>query len=541
MRGFLRLAGLTGAVLVLAFLIAIPVPASAGSDRYTDHDQYNGIIPLSEIYEKLGVSYPGRHGCPNPEDFEPLLKLEVNFVEASTETGLPAFYQVTGVIFPEIKFDLRLPPEGEWNNKFYMTGCGGFCGGVDIFPVGQFTNNLNWGLVRGYASATSDSGHDNLGNGRTYADWALDNRPGEIEWGFLSIHEVTRVSKALICAFYGQRPRYSYFAGCSTGGRMAVVEANRYPEDFDGVISGAPALNYTGLVATWMSWVVQAVGDNVFTEDEQNTIREFVLAECSSNTGAVENGLIIDPRLCPEIDFSGIGLSDAQVAALNQLHSKPENSAGDVLYDGVLPYGSEFYWPIWLPGATTNGVYPQLNLIAPFNGGFLKYMAFEVDDPEFTAFDFNFDEDPPMLAYMGRMYNATTNLDAFKKAGGKILMYHGWADSIVPPIYSQHFYDLVANAMGGVKKTQKFFRLFMIPGMDHCSTAVAFGKSIGLDDFDALTALENWVERGQAPDSMDASGDTLDGDPISQVLYPYRSDEFPGQGKRGRWHGGHWD
>jgi feruloyl esterase len=411
-----------------------------------------------------------------------------------------------------------------------MTGCGGFCGGVDIFPVSQFTNNLNWGLLRGYASATSDSGHDNMGKGRTYADWALDNRPGEVDWGFRSIHEVTRVSKALICAFYNRRPQYSYFAGCSTGGRMAVVEAVRYPKDFDGVISGAPALNYTGLVATWMSWVVQAVGNNVFTRENQAAIEQAVLDQCDDLDGAAD-GLISDPRRCPAIDFSGIGLSAGQLAALDQLHSRPTNSSDDILYQGMLPYGSEFYWPIWLPGAEANAVYPQLNLIVSFNDGFVKYMAFEEDDPTFTAFDFNFDTDPDRLEYMGRIYNATTNLSAFKIAGGKILMYHGWADSIVPPIYSQYFYDQVAAAMGGVKNIQQFFRLFMIPGMDHCSTAVAFGKSIGLDDFDALGALEMWVERGHAPGSMDASGYTREGDSISQVLYPYRSDEFPGKGK----------
>lgn len=548
MKGFLRLTGLTVAMLVLALLIAIPLPASAGND------QYNGIIPLSEIYQKLGVPYRGRHGCPSPEDFELLLKLEVNDVEATDD--LPAFTQVKGTLYPETKFELRLPLDNEWNRKFYMTGCGGFCGNVDIFPVTQFTNNLNWGLLRGYASATSDSGHSSwvydenegkeVNKGRTYADWALDNRAGEVDWAYRAIHEVTRVSKALICAFYQERPKYSYFAGCSTGGRMAVVAANRYPKDFDGVISGSPALNYTGLVATWMSWVVQAVGTNVFTADDQAAIEQAVLDQCDALDGAVD-GLISDPRLCPTIDFSGIGLSAQQLAALNLLHSPPTNTAGDILYQGVLPYGSEFYWPIWLPGADPTTLNPYAgHFIVPFNDGFVKYMAFEVDpelqDPpvlDFTAFDFNFDTDPAMLEYMGRIYSATTNLSAFKKAGGKILMYHGWADTIVPPTYTTYFYDQVAEAMGGVKKVQKFFRLFMIPGMDHCSTAqglepIGLGWSIGLDDFDALTALEMWVERGHAPNSMEASGHTRDGAPISQTLYPYRADEFHGKHKKGR-------
>lgn len=527
MKCIFRYASLSWAMMILVLWICSPLPASACND------QYNGIIPLNEIYEKLGVPVDsghghGRHGCPRPDDFELLLELEVNYVDASSD--LPAFYQVTGTLFPKIRFELRLPPEDEWNRKFYMAGCGAFCGGLDTnFPNGQFTNNLNWGLLRGYAAATTDSGHDNMGLGRTYAEWALDNRPGEIDWGFRSIHEVTRVSKALICAFYSRRPKYSYFAGCSTGGRQAVMEALRYPKDFDGVISGAPALDYTGLVATWMSWVVQGVGGNLFDASDQAAIEQIVLDQCDSLDGAAD-GLISDPRLCPEIDFSAAGLDPGQLAALNQLYSRPRNSTNEILYEGVLPYGSEFYWPIWLPGAEGTAANPlALQLIRPFNDGFLKYMAFEVDDETFTATDFDFDTTPDLLEFMGRIYNATdTNLSKFKKAGGKIIMYHGWADSVVPPFYSLVYYDRVAAAMGGVKKTQKFFRLFMVPGMDHCSTAQSLefsgrGTSIGLDTFDVLGALEMWVEKGQSPDSLEASGWTRHGLPIAQVLYPYHS------------------
>jgi len=518
--------------VMLALVVWLCNPISAGAGDYI----YNGIIPLEEIYETLGVPYdPGqpdckyRKKCPNPQDFELLLELEMNFVEESAD--LPAFYQVTGVLFPEIKFELRLLPKHEWNRKFYLAGCGGFCGGVDTnFPNGQFTNNLNWGLLRGYAAATTDSGHDNMGLGRTYADWALDNRPGEVDWGFRSIHEVTRVSKALICVFYGRKARYSYFAGCSTGGRQAIVEALRFPKDFDGVISGAPALDYTGLVATWMSWVVQGVGDNVFSDEDQAAIQEAILDQCDDLDGKAD-GLISDPRRCPEIDFSGADLSPDQLAALEQLYSKPVNSWEDVLYEGVIPYGSEIYWPIWVPGADPTSENPlALQLIRGFNDGFLKYMAFEVDDPTFTADDFDFDTTPDLLEFMGRIYNATdTNLKRFKQLGGKILMYHGWADSIVPPIYTLDYYDRVVAAMGGVRRTQRFFRLFMVPGMDHCSTAqslefVGAGTSIGLDDFDALGALERWVEKGIAPRRLKASGKSLSGEEITRFLRPYSPD-----------------
>ena len=275
-------------------------------------------------------------------------------------------------------------------------------------------------------------------------------------------------------------------------------------------------MNYTGLVATWMSWAVQAVGGNVFTEADQAAIEQAVLDQCDGLDGAAD-GLISDPRLCPAIDFSNLGLSNEKKAALNKLYEqRPFNSAGDILYEGVLPYGSEIYWPIWLPGAAANAVFPQLNLIFPFNDGFLKYMAFEVDDPTFTALDFDFDTDPERLDFMGRIYNATTDLDAYKKGGGKILMYHGWADTIVPPIYSQHYYDQVADAMGGVKRIQRFFRLFMIPGMDHCSTAQGFGY------FD-------WIGRFRRPDGPRNVGRTGPGtgQPGGQWIYPRRGSDFP--------------
>lgn len=467
-----------------------------------------------------------RHTCPNPDDFEFLLSLDIDFEKATD--NLPAFWKITGTLFPEIRFELRLPPKWKWNKRFYMAGCGGFCGGVDTgFPNGQFTNNLNWGLLRGYAAATTDSGHDNLGNGRTYATWALDNRRGEIDWGYRSIHEVTRVCKALICLFYHRPAKYSYFAGCSTGGRQAIMQALRFPEDFDGVISGAPALEYTGLVATWMSWIAQATDGVTFTATEIAAVQQTVLNQCDALDGA-EDGLISDPRRCPAIDFRDAGLSDDQKSALSTVYSKAENSLGAVLYEAVMPYGSEIYWPTWVPGVATTPEALGLGLIGPFNGNFLKYMAFQMDDPLFTANDFDFDAHPALLEFMGKIYNATsTNLTKFKKLGKKMIIYHGWADAIVPPNRTIAYYEAVVAAMGGLNKTQDFVRLFMVPGMDHCSTAqgLALGglpfKSIGLDDFDVLSALEKWVERVIPPKQILASGTSLDGLERSRPLYPY--------------------
>jgi pimeloyl-ACP methyl ester carboxylesterase len=549
MKRFIRFTGLFSLVLLTGLWCGV-LPAPAGSP--IDLSQMN----LDEATDLLGKGFDskdfGSHGdrgygrfhrYRRPRDFDPnafefLLNLAFEKVAADPDAGLPEFYQVDGLIFPEIKFQLRLPTKKQWNKKFYMVGCGGFCGGVDIFPVTQFTNNLNWGLVRGYASATTDSGHtnvvDGVSQGRTYAAWAEDNRRGEIDWAYRSIHEVTRVCKALVHLFYQRPARLAYFAGCSTGGRMAIMEALRYPKDFDGIISGAPALEYTGLVATWMSWIGQAVGYNIntgetdvpFTTEQILAVQQAVLYQCDDLDGVVD-GLITDPRRCPAVDFSGLDLPEEQMGALDQMYRKPVNYLGAPLYQGVMPYGSEFYWPIWVPGVAGTPDSPApLGLIGPFNGNFLKYMAFQNDAPGYSALDFDFDATPALLKFMGKMYNATSaDLENYRKLGGKIIMYHGWADSIVPPIRSIAYYEAAAAAVGSLEKTQDFFRLFLVPGMDHCSTAQGLGaygvKSVGLDNFDMLEALDKWVEKGIAPDEVLASGKTLSGEERSRPLFPY--------------------
>ncbi len=526
-------------------MLSGPGAASASSLDLSGESADSALSQLDEAFDALSKrGHRGRGHSRQKFDqsnpFEFLLELDLDHVPANPETGFPEYYKITGKLYPEITFELRLPPRREWNKKFYMAGCGGFCGNNDTsFPDGQFTNNLNWGLLRGYAAATTDSGHsswvDGVNRGRTYAAWAEDNRRGEIDWGYRSIHEVTRVCKALIRIFYHRPARYAYFAGCSTGGRMAIMEATRFPEDFDGVISGAPALEYTGLVATWMSWIAQAVGydintgiaDITFTADDIGAVQKAVLDACDNLDGA-QDGLIMDPRRCKVVDFSGLGLTDRQLAALKQIYSKPVNSLGSELYEGVMPYGSEIYWPTWVPGVASTNEALGLGVIGAFNGNFIKYMAFQEDDPSFSALDFDFDTHPAFLEFMGKIYNATsTHLKKYKKMGGKIIMYHGWADAIVPPARTIAYYEATVSRMGGLKKTQSFFRLFMVPGMDHCSTAqgLALGglpfKSIGLDNFDALTALENWVEKGIPPDEIMASGQTLDGNIISRPLFPY--------------------
>ena len=275
--------------------------------------------------------------------------------------GVPAYCRALGYVRPAINFEVRLPVV-DWNGKFYMVGCGGFCGQVLDRP--NFTNAINHGLRRNYAAATMDSGH--WGTGATDGRWAWNNRLAEIDWGTRSVPEVARVARALVAAFYGRPAQRSYFAGCSTGGRQALVEAQRTlpnPTMFDGIIAGAPALDYTGLVATSMAWTTRANagpnGRRLFDPAKVPLVQRAVLQACDAADG-LQDGLISEPRRC---DFDPTRLqcaagandtaqclTETEVGVLRRWYGAARNSRGEQLYPGGIPLGSEPFWPVWLAG-----------------------------------------------------------------------------------------------------------------------------------------------------------------------------------------------
>jgi len=434
-------------------------------------------------------------------------------VSVPAANGLPAYCRVVVAIKPAINFELRLPIEG-WNGKFYMAGCGGFCGKVDADRPG-YTNGINHALKRGYAVSSMDSGHE--GNAVWDGRWALNNRDAEIDWGHRAAHVTAEASKAIVQAFYGDKARYSYFAGCSTGGRMASMEAWRYPDDFDGIINGAPALDYTGLVATHLAWVVQANTDGsgkpILLPEAMKLVAAAVYAACDSVDGS-KDGLIDDPRRCAwqprslacRGEASGC-LSPAEVKVLERWYGGVTDSRGKALYPGGIPLGSEPYWPAWLGGSPSVG--------RRFADDFLRYMAF-ADDPgeSYTALAFDFDRDPARLTPLAEIYNSDNpDLTAFRKRGGRMIIYHGWADPLVTPFKTLDYFAQVTARLGKdlVKET---VRLFLLPGYDHCGLQQNPGAGDSEKDIDWLTALENWVEKGVAPEAIrmtrhDAAGNVL--------------------------------
>ena len=433
--------------------------------------------------------------------------LSVSVVDSAGD--IPEYCRVTGYVLPSIHFEIRLPTV-DWNKKFYMAGCGGYCGRV--MDRQGFTNAMNYGLRRNYAVATTDMGH--WGKSMFDGTWAYHARQKEIDFGHRGTHEVCRVAKEIIKIYYGESPLHSYFAGCSNGGRQGLMEAIRYPKDFDGIISGAPAFNWTGLVGTHGSWLIQANrgvdGRPIIDHDQLALISKAVYRACDGADGVVD-GIIVDPRncsfdveslLCKEGQTEGC-LSLDQVVALKKFYGGAKDSSGKQLYPGGLPMGSETFWGLWIIGGKPGpygGVLPALMTL--LTQDHLKYTAFETDCPGCSPHAFDFDSDPEKMAYMTDILNATCpDLSRFKEAGGKLIMYQGWADPAVTPFATVAYFQSVVDTVGGLQKTQEFFRLFMVPGMAHCQIP----PGVGPDRFDLLTPLEAWVEQGVAPTRVIAS------------------------------------
>jgi hypothetical protein len=488
------------------------------------------VAPLAHLFAAVAAALPVAP-APTPCNALPSVPIDgaeiLSSVAVDAHDGLPAHCRVRGVAVPAISFELRLPLEN-WNGKFYMAGCSGFCGRLEADHP-NFTNAMNHGLERGYAAATMDAGH--WGSGPTDGRWALNDRIAETDWAFRSVTETARVAKLVLQAYYGRPESRAYFAGCSTGGRMALMEAQRFPSDFDGIIAGAPALDYSSLVATHFAWLVQANrrddGSEILARDKIGAIAAAVVEACDAADGATDR-LIDDPRRChwqpaslacsagangpdpaaptgakrdPESEPGFVCLQDDEVAVLEKWYGGARDSQGRALYAGGVPLGSEPYWPLWLTGAPgTRDPTPM----ALFARDFLRYMAFAHDPGEgYDTHDYDFDRDPARLAHMAALYDAEqANLSEFRQRGGKLIIYHGWADPIVTPLRTVEYFESVQNANGGELSTAEFARLFMLPGFDHCGTQSGPGANDA--GFDPLPALEAWVEQGIAPDSIPA-------------------------------------
>ena len=447
--------------------------------------------------------------CATLED----LKIEDTNLLSSTVVpaadDLPEYCRVLGYVRPAINFEIRLPIQS-WNGKFYMAGCGAQCGRVEADRPG-FTNAPNHGLRRNYAVSTMDGGH--WGSSIWDASWTHVNDPiARFDFAQRAVTETARVSKEVIAAYYGKAPEKSYFAGCSNGGRQAHMEAWKYPDDFDGIISGCPSLYQAKNLSSW-TWTTNANsgpdGESILAFSKVPMIAKAVYDACAG-----EDGLIDDPKQCNfqprNLQCEGTDgpecLTAAEVETLEKWYGPTKNSMGDQIYPG-LPLGSEPYWNFWMALEDDESWREDRAALKED----LRYTGFTEDPgPNYDVANFDFDKDPELLVQGYSDTDASgTDLSEFKARGGKLLIYQGQGDVIAMPEATRQWYEALTKDMGGDAGTTEFARLFMVPGMSHCGTPS--GPGVAGSGFDPLPALEKWVEEGVGPESIVMTKTTEEG------------------------------
>ncbi len=402
--------------------------------------------------------------------------------------GLPARCRVTGTIAPAITVEAWLPAN-DWNGNLLVAGCAGACGSVRV-------DQMEDAAARGYATATTDAGYSD----QQYPDgrWAHDNEALENDVGHRAVHVTTVLAKALIVAFYGDRAEHAYFRGCSAGGRQALVAAARYPEDFDGIIAGAPF--HPTLSVPHMIWAdrvnTAADGQPILQKAQFELLHRSALAACDSADGQAD-GIIGDPEHChfsPDalacaVDESDACLNAAQAGAATRIYQGPVHSAGQQLARAGAAAGSELTWERQLLGREG-----KPSFFYETGQNWLRYHAFEPDPPSDSGpLVFDFDKDPARLAAGAARAGFAPQLERFAARDGKLIVYHGWADESLQPAHTLDYWDKLERDSGGATDLAKFARLFLLPGVGHC------GGGSGAGDVDYLTALERWVEADAAP------------------------------------------
>lgn len=437
---------------------------------------------------------------------------------AATATR-PAICRARGYVSPNTGFEIALPA-ATWNGKFFYAGCTGSCG---MEAGSAWSRECDYPLARGYACIVSDMGHRSTASDGL---WAWRNLEAKVDFGYRATHRATLAGKAIVAAFYGKAAARSYYMGCSTGGRQGLVSAQRFPRDFDGIIAGAPVISEAG---TSMSFVwtlnslARADGGSIFDDRALSILHRGAIAALDARDGR-SDGVIDDPRvgfdpatLRCRAGGKGDCLSAEQVAAARRVYAGPVDSRGRPVYPGggFLP-GSEMSWRDFMAlGGPAQAERSGSDTTRYIQSDF---------GPDWKAADFDFDRDPDRLREYEVLYSAShPDLRAFRDAGGKLLIYHGWMDSRVAPLNSVDYFGAVTRAMGGAPATGAFARLVMVPGMEHC-----WGGS-GPFAIDYISAMEAWVERGEAPQELRAAHRRPPVDPQAEATFIHTFPARPGE------------
>lgn len=437
-------------------------------------------------------------------DFESVPDAPTHITRAQTQTDARTgaeFCRITGYVAPQVQFELRLPTR-TWTQRLLMTGCGGLCGNIALF-----TDHADscLPLQRGeMAVVATDMGHEGQGG-----VWAQNDPQLRIDFAYRGVHVVTLAAKAIIARYYGQPQAYAYFSGCSDGGREALMEAQRFPADFDGIAAGAPAMNFVVQNSFYHAWNAVsntgADGRQILNKERLPVLHAAVLEACDKLDG-VADGLIADPTQC-RFDPAGVQcargavtdacLTAAEAEVAHSFYEGAHDDQGNRFVAGALQPGSELAWigvevspaPDMMPFgamASEDSIKYLLNWPSLPTGWRVKDMTF--DKATFDRFTASYP-----------LYNATNpDLSDYFSHGGKLIMWHGWSDPHISPINSIAYYRAIEATLGA-QAVRDNMRFYLFPGLYHC------GGGDGLNTFDILTPVMQWVEGGQSPDSLPAN------------------------------------
>ena len=476
-------------------LMICALAISTGAARAQAPDACGKLAALALPQAKVISAAPVVAG-----DFTPPAQATGN---ANTVRDLPGFCRVIVNLTPsadsDIKSEVWLP--AKWNGRLEMIGNGGWAGVISYNQMGE-------AIRGGYAGVATDTGHE--GN---RAIFALGHPEKVTDFGYRAVHETVVKAKQVTQSFYGKAPDYSYWNSCSTGGRQALMEAQRFPGDFNGIIAGAPATDMYLLHVAWM-WdfhTTHETPQSVIPAAKLPAIQKAAIAACDELDGA-KDGLISDPLRCRFNPATMICkgadgldcLTAAQAAAVARVYAGPKTKAGKSVFPGNEP-GSEFGWGFH-SGETLPGQPPRDTLgYAIYGDANWDYRTFELETALADA----------KKADGGRVAATNPDLSGFFGRGGKLLMYHGWHDPNIPPRNTIAYYQSAVAKNGGLAKTYDRMRLFMLPGMGHC------GGGYGPNQFDAMGAISSWVEESKAPETITARRETAGKVERTRPLCPY--------------------
>jgi feruloyl esterase len=489
----------TTALAVLGIALMAPPASAQNGQSFTD------AARSTVKYTQTPMS--AQHACADIRRLSSDVVTVLSAEEVAASGDAPAFCRVLGMIQPEILIEVALPLA--WNRRIYMRGNGGFAGEKLDQPARVAQRNA--ALRNGFVATQTNTGHD--AEAEPLASFAQANHRKLVDYSFRAVHETIRATKRLATYFYGRPAAYSYFDGCSTGGRQGLMSAQRFPGDFDGIAVGAPVLNFVDTTITGL-WNARALDGAGLDVPKMSLIADAVYKKCDAKDG-LNDGVIDDPRRCdfdpandlpkcaPGANDTAACFTPRQIDALKTIYSGPQ-SGGKAYFPGqpvgaekagISPQGGaalESGWSGWI--VTEKGPSRQF----AYAESFMRHMAFARTVDGFDWRKFDFDKDPARMDAIRRLLNANdADLRPFKARGGRILMYFGWADTALNPLMGIDYYERVNAAVGTT--TPDFMRLFMVPGMFHCR------GGIGADRFDALTPLIEWVENGAAPERLNAS------------------------------------